>query len=139
MTMLSPVFTLVLILACFGVFWTATKGRIGSGLTWPSVSLVAGVLACLLALAVLFSGGDEEVVVFAVLVAAVLLAIAWVREFVGLMSLGDESFPGRYDKLIWAALLVVLPPVGLVTFSVYRKVHWPSAKPSMSAAVRDLL
>ncbi len=47
----------------------------------------------------------------------------WVREFVALMSRPDAAFPGRYDKLVWSVLLLVLPPVGLAAFWWYRRNH----------------
>jgi hypothetical protein len=68
------------------------------------------------------------VLVLAVLAAVVLFARAWLREFTYLMKLHDEAFPGRNDKLIWAMLLIVLPPVGAWLFQTYREAHWPEAK-----------
>ena len=37
-----------------------------------------------------------------------LLGVAWVwlKQFVWMMSLGDDSFAGRYDKLIWGLAFV---------------------------------
>ena len=60
---------------------------------------------------------------------------AWVREFTFLMRLDDEAFPGRNDKLIWAVLLMVLPPVGVWLFQGYREVQWPVAKPGRAEPV----
>ncbi len=69
-------------------------------------------------------------VVLLLLVAAfVVFARAWFREFTCLMRLGDDAFPGRNDKLIWAVLLIVLAPVGVWTFRSYREARWPVAKP----------
>jgi hypothetical protein len=59
------------------------------------------------------------------LAALVLLVRAWRHEFLFLMALHDEEFPGRNDKLAWIALMVILPPVGLWTFRAYREAHWP--------------
>ena len=67
--------------------------------------------------------------VLALIVAFVMLVRAWVREFVYLMKLRDDAFPGHNDKLIWAILLIVLPPVGVWMFHTYREAHWPEAKP----------
>jgi hypothetical protein len=63
-------------------------------------------------------------------VAALLVALllGWLHEFVFLMGLGDESFPGRHDKLAWIALFVLLPPVGAVAFWMYRHACWPVSK-----------
>jgi hypothetical protein len=54
---------------------------------------------------------------------------AWGREFSTLMRLDDGAFPGHHDKLIWAILLIVMPPVGVYHFRSYREAHWPEAKP----------
>ncbi len=69
------------------------------------------------------------VLLLAVAAALVLFARAWVREFTTLMRLGDDAFPGHNDKLIWATLLIVLPPIGVWLFGTYREAHWPEAKP----------
>jgi hypothetical protein len=67
-----------------------------------------------------------------------LYALAWVHEFFFLMGLGDGAFPGRFDKLIWALVLILLGPLGLWAFRRYHAVQWPepvaerlSAKPVM--------
>ena len=71
----------------------------------------------------------------AVLAVVMLFGKAWVREFTYLMRLDDEAFPGRNDKLIWAVLLMVLPPVGVWLFQGYREIHWPVAKPGRAETV----
>jgi hypothetical protein len=60
-------------------------------------------------------------------------ARAWQKEFVFLMGLRDEQFPGRHDKLIWAVLLMTLAPIGIWFFRAYRLAHWPEP----AAAVDD--
>jgi hypothetical protein len=54
---------------------------------------------------------------------------AWRREFVYLMGLRDDELPGRFDKLIWAVMLTILPPIGLWCFRSYHVAHWPEPKP----------
>lgn len=63
---------------------------------------------------------------------------AWAREFLFLMTLDDSRFPGRFDKAIWALVLIALPPVGLFLFRSYREVRWPEALASKPEPVRDL-
>jgi hypothetical protein len=60
-----------------------------------------------------------------------LVLIARIRkhEFLFLMSLCDDELPGRYDKLLWTVLLILLPPVGLWMFRVLRASHWPAPEP----------
>jgi hypothetical protein len=59
----------------------------------------------------------------------ILIARAWRHEFLFLMSLRDDEFPGRHDKLAWLALMIFLAPVGLWTFRAYRESHWPEPAP----------
>jgi hypothetical protein len=66
------------------------------------------------------------------------LALLWYREFRFLMNLPDDAFPGRNDKTIWALLLIVVPPVGMLTFYSYRRAHWPEPKPADARAAHDL-
>jgi hypothetical protein len=66
--------------------------------------------------------------------AFLIFARAWVREFAYLMRLRDDAFPGHNDKLIWAILMIVLPPVGAWLFGTYREAHWPEAKPGKADA-----
>jgi hypothetical protein len=69
----------------------------------------------------------------------VLLIVSWVRDFAYLMSQPDHAFPGRYDKLIWALLLIVLPPVGVVAFWSYRRAQLGESRVAKPAAARDWL
>lgn len=49
------------------------------------------------------------------------LIVFWIGEFVALMRISDTMFPGRYDKLVWSLLMIVLPPVGAIAFWIYRQ------------------
>jgi len=82
--------------------------------------------------------GPEPVWMMGLLIAFVLMILAWVREFVFLMRQADDVFPGRNDKLIWALLLIVLPPVGALAFWSFRRAHWPEAKPANVRSVHEL-
>jgi hypothetical protein len=73
--------------------------------------------------------------------AAVAFTITWVREFLFLMSLRDEDLPGRFDKPIWAFVLIGLAPLGLFLFRSHRLAHWPEPEPKprvASNAAREL-
>lgn len=63
------------------------------------------------------------------LVVLALVVRAWRNEFLFLMALRDEDLPGRYDKLIWTLVLVMIPPVGFWLFRSYREAHWPEPTP----------
>jgi len=73
----------------------------------------------LLTAAVVFGPAEFFLMLFA---ASLLLLFfrAWRREFLGLMACPDGAFPGRHDKLVWAALMVLLPPVGFWCYRAYR-------------------
>jgi len=64
----------------------------------------------------------------AIATGVILFVRAWAREFLALMRLGDHDFPGRHDKLVWAALLILAPPVGVWMFGAYRAAHWGEEK-----------
>jgi hypothetical protein len=87
--------------------------------------LAAAVILC----GLLFSMASvrEPIVPFmlAILLALGLFFRTWRDEFLFLMALRDEDFPGRSDKLIWAVVLLVFAPVGLWVFRSYRLAHWP--------------
>lgn len=72
----------------------------------------------------------EEGLFFLTLVLAALglFAHVWRREFLLLMNRRDDEFPGRFDKLTWTLLLIVMPPVGVWFFRTYRLVRWPEPK-----------
>jgi hypothetical protein len=55
--------------------------------------------------------------------------VAWVAEFVTLMRLREDVFPGRRDKLVWMLLMILVPPVGLLAFWTFRRSHWPDGVP----------
>ncbi len=61
----------------------------------------------------------------------------WMYEISVLMCAGDDAFPGKSDKVLWLALLLVAPPVGLLLFRSYREAHWAAEKPVVGAAARD--
>jgi hypothetical protein len=68
----------------------------------------------------------------------VFFAISWLREFRFLVHLSDDAFPGQNDKLIWAILMIVLPPVGVWLFHSYREAHWPETKAGEAGAHGEL-
>ena len=78
--------------------------------------------------------GVPQFIAFAL--AVILFASAWAREFHFLMGLADDDLPGRFDKPIWAFVLIGLAPFGLFLFRSYRTARWPepSPKPVSNAA-----
>ncbi len=91
-------------------------------------------IALLVLFAIFILPAVPVVVALALMAALFLFARAWLKEFTYLMRLRDDAFPGHNDKLIWAILLIVLPPVGAWLFQTYREAHWPEAKPSKGEA-----
>ena len=73
---------------------------------------------------------------------AVLFASAWVREFQFLMALGDDDLPGRFDKPIWAFVLIGLAavrplPVPLLSPGPLARARGPSPRPARPASWPD--
>jgi len=101
--------------------------------TWYVAAAILGLLVLVVMLNA-DHGPRGEMNVMAVLALLVLGAFfyVWRREFVFLMSLRDDDFPGRFDKPIWAAVLVALAPIGFWLFRSYRLAHWPEPKPEMA-------
>jgi len=132
-------FILTTVLALGVVLYAVAGGR------WPSRSegrpgpgiYLAGLVPAFVFLALLWGGPDlAPVLLFVTLLAAAV--VWWFREFINLMGLADEAFPGRNDKALWFALLVLLPPVGVVAFSVFRRIYGAAEKPVQAAAMREL-
>lgn len=120
--------------ALFAFRRTRTLRKAGVGPS-PWIYVAALVPAVMFFLMLQSGPGDaREILVFLVLAALVMMLIFWVRELVTLMGLGDEAFPGRHDKILWFLLLVALPPIGMVAFSVFRRAYWPAEKPAMNQA-----
>ena len=104
--------------------------------------VAAMVFALLLLFAFFDSHAFREGYFFLLVVAGIAIGftVAWVREFLFLMSLRDEDLPGRFDKPIWAAVLIFLAPLGLILFRSHRLAHWPEPKPRMAPdAARELI
>jgi hypothetical protein len=101
----------------------------------PRTVVVVGLAAMAL---MLFIAALPIFIALAVVAVIVLFARAWLREFSFLMGVDDSAFPGRNDKLIWALLLIVLPPVGVYLFRAHRRAYWPESE-TKSAAVADEL
>jgi len=95
---------------------------------WHVIAAVA-LSALLFAMA---SAGPHEGPFLAFLLALVVLALfvrAWRYQFLFLMTLRDDDFPGRHDKLIWIIMLTLYAPIGLWLFTSYREAHWPEPQP----------
>ncbi|MEO6810921.1 MAG: hypothetical protein ABI353_17555 [Isosphaeraceae bacterium] len=138
MTRLVGLLVLIAVGALVGLIVRAQRPAHERMFGWPR-ELNGWHLAFLATLAVLVAFVVLPVRGVAVILPlAALLVLAWVHEFTLLMRQGDELFLGRYDKPIWALLLIILPPVGLLTFWLFRKAHWPEAKPVRRGAAHDL-
>jgi hypothetical protein len=106
---------------------------------WP-LRLTLWQMMCVVAVAAfLILVFEKQLEVVFTFIAVSLLVLAWfVRawslEFVFLMGLRDDDFPGRHDKLIWAFLLFTFAPIAIWFFRSYRLAHWPEpvAEPDFS-------
>jgi hypothetical protein len=97
-------------------------------LTIRRVSGIVAVVAWACALVVTAFGPGSEfgpLLFGSVVVALLAFSSMWVREFRALMLRRDDEFPGRHDKLVWSAALLLLAPAGVWLFRSYRKAQWP--------------
>jgi hypothetical protein len=94
----------------------------------PPLAIVLAMLVPSVLSIAMFLGPDGGVVL--VLAALSGLAFLWFRELLGLMAMSDDAFPGRFDKVLWFVLLVLLPPVGLAAFATFRRSFWAVEKPA---------
>jgi hypothetical protein len=87
--------------------------------------LVMAVVLCGLLFAM--TSVREPIIPFmlAILVVLGMYVRTWRDEFLFLMGLRDDDFPGRNDKLIWVIVMLVFAPVGAWLFRSYRLSHWP--------------
>lgn len=65
-------------------------------------------------------GIPEILVLLLLFVVPLALAIFWIVEFVQLMLLEDDLFPGRHDKLAWIAAFVILAPLAPFAFMMWK-------------------
>ncbi|MGP0064690.1 MAG: hypothetical protein ACLQGP_13965 [Isosphaeraceae bacterium] len=95
---------------------------------WQIMALV--VVAALLFHAISGPPDEGRVFSFLLLCLGVLIWFVrnWCNEFVFLMGLRDDDFPGRNDKLIWAIVLMAFAPISVWLFRSYRLAHWPGPK-----------
>jgi hypothetical protein len=114
--------------------------RIGRGLwplQWNLWQMMTGVAMTALVL-VIFEWGYG--ILFVVTLVS-LLVVAWFfrnwrNEFIFLMGLRDDDFPGRHDKLIWAILLLAFPPITVWFFRSYHLAHWPEPGSAVETQVK---
>ena len=87
--------------------------------------LVMAVVLCGLLFAM--TSVREPIIPFmlAILVVLGMYVRTWRDEFLFLMGLRNDDFPGRNDKLIWVIVMLVFAPVGAWLFRSYRLSHWP--------------
>jgi hypothetical protein len=105
-------------------------GRRGLNSQFTIWQIMAAVVVAALAFHA-FTGpgrGGEFSFVLLALILLTWFVRSWHREFVLLMGLRDDEFPGRHDKLIWAVVLLAFAPIGIWFFRSYRLAHWPEPK-----------
>jgi hypothetical protein len=58
-------------------------------------------------------------------VIGILLAIFWITQLLDLMSRKDDDFTGRYDKILWVAILLIGTVCGAVAYYIVRFIKEP--------------
>lgn len=54
------------------------------------------------------------------LIIPLILAIIWIYEFAQLMLLDDDLFCGRYDKLIWVVVFILVSVLAPFAFMIWK-------------------
>ena len=67
--------------------------------------------------------------IVAIFLIVILWICFWICQFVSLMLLSDSDFPGRHDKILWAAAFILLFLVAPFVFY-----YWKMAYRSMRQA-----
>ena len=47
--------------------------------------------------------------------------LLWAVSIVVLMDRRDDEFPGRFDKPIWAAIILLVPILGSIVFLIWKR------------------
>ena len=111
--------------------WEWIDGVVRGSLSWPWLVAIGGGLSTF---AVLTLPRPDGALIVLVSMALALFAAVWFRHFGFLMAQADDAFPGRHDKLVWVALMVALPPLGLIAFDAFRKAQFPAAEKPRTVA-----
>ncbi|MBX2850411.1 MAG: PLDc N-terminal domain-containing protein [Phycisphaeraceae bacterium] len=69
-----------------------------------------------------------------IIVFGLLLLVFWITQFISMMNMDDSDFNGRYDKLIWASVLIFLNIFGAIVFWI-----WDSARMKRIEAEQDVV
>ncbi|MEO0476600.1 MAG: hypothetical protein AAF085_11620, partial [Planctomycetota bacterium] len=85
----------------------------------------------------ILASDEEGLFLCCSLVLIIFALIFWIIQFVGLMSMPDAAFPGRFDKPIWATTLILLNFVGALLFWFWKQ--GKQARQLAEADVRDTL
>jgi hypothetical protein len=59
-----------------------------------------------------------EIAIFLLIAIFIILEIFWFIQLLDLMARHDNIFPGRYDKLIWAAVLLISNVIGAFAYFI---------------------
>jgi hypothetical protein len=51
------------------------------------------------------------------------LFVFWCYQFAGLMLLSDSDFPGKYDKIIWVVVFLLVFPAAPFAFVLWKHAH----------------
>lgn len=58
-----------------------------------------------------------------IILIAVALLVFWLSQMVALMKMKDDAFPGKHDKILWVAALLVASVAGALAFLFWRTVR----------------
>ena len=56
----------------------------------------------------------------AIILIAVTLLTFWLSQMVALMNMKDDAFPGKHDKILWVAVVLIGSFLGALAFLLWR-------------------
>ncbi len=65
----------------------------------------------------------------------VVFLLIWVSQFIQLMLLTDEDFPGKYDKGLWFAAFILLSLIGCGMFIWWKQAYLHERKLSKQSVL----
>jgi hypothetical protein len=70
-----------------------------------------------------------DIVIPIAFIFGVVFTIFWAAQLLDLMRQKDDAFPGRWDKLLWVGIIVFVPIVGAVLYSIRKPREWITKSP----------
>jgi hypothetical protein len=68
----------------------------------------------------------DEFFALAIFFGLIFYCTFWLAQLLDLMRRRDDEFPARFDKPLWVAIILFLPILGAVAYSIWKPKIYPS-------------